>query len=75
MALAAYVAEIGLVGVSMGGEALSPVKTLCPRIGEWQGQEVGEGEFGSSGSGGVDRAFGEWKVWKGITFEMEIKNI
>jgi hypothetical protein len=28
---------------SMGGEALGPVKDLCPSIGECQGQEVGVG--------------------------------
>ena len=27
----------------MGGEALGPVKVLCPSIGECQGQEVGVG--------------------------------
>jgi hypothetical protein len=27
----------------MGGEALGPVKALCPSIGECQGQEVGVG--------------------------------
>ena len=27
----------------MGGEALGPVKTLCPSIGECLGQEAGEG--------------------------------
>jgi hypothetical protein len=40
-ALAAYVAEDGLVGSSMGGEILGPVKVLCPSIGDCQGQEVG----------------------------------
>jgi hypothetical protein len=28
---------------SMGGEALGPVKVLCPSIGECQGQEAGAG--------------------------------
>ena len=27
----------------MGGEALGPVKALCPSIGECQGREVGVG--------------------------------
>jgi hypothetical protein len=31
----------------MGGEALDPVKVLCPSIGECQGQEAGLGELGS----------------------------
>ena len=35
----------------MGGEALGPVKVLCPRIGECQGQEVGVGGLVSRGSG------------------------
>jgi hypothetical protein len=26
----------------MGGEAIGPVKVLCPNIGEWLGQWVGE---------------------------------
>jgi hypothetical protein len=33
----------------MGGEALGPVKALCPSIGEYQGQEV---EVGGLGAGG-----------------------
>ena len=28
---------------SMGGEALGPVKALCPSVGECQGQEAGVG--------------------------------
>jgi hypothetical protein len=36
----------------MGGEALGPVKVLCPTIGECQGQEAGVG-------GLVSRARGE----------------
>jgi hypothetical protein len=32
-----------LSGSSMGGDALSPVKVLCPSIGECQGQEAGVG--------------------------------
>ena len=33
------VAEDGAVG-HQGGEALDPVKVLCPSVGECQGQEV-----------------------------------
>jgi hypothetical protein len=33
----------------MGGEALGPVKVLCPSIGECLGQEVGVGGLGSRG--------------------------
>jgi hypothetical protein len=51
MALAAYVAENGLVCSSMGGEAFSPVKVLYPSIEETQEQEAGVGGLGSRGSG------------------------
>jgi hypothetical protein len=33
----------------MGGEALGPLKVLCPSIGECQGQEAGVGGLGSRG--------------------------
>jgi hypothetical protein len=33
----------------MLGEALGPVKVLCPIIGECQGQEAGMGGLGSRG--------------------------
>jgi hypothetical protein len=33
----------------MGGEALGPVKVLCPSIEKLQGQEVGVGELVSRG--------------------------
>jgi hypothetical protein len=33
----------------MGGEALGPMKVLCPSIGECQGQEVGVGGLLSRG--------------------------
>jgi hypothetical protein len=36
---------------STGGEALGPVKVLCPSVGECQGQEVGVGGLGSRGRG------------------------
>ena len=35
----------------MGGEALDPVKVLCPSIGECLGQEAGVGRLGSRGGG------------------------
>jgi hypothetical protein len=42
MALAAYVGEDEWPSqTSMEGEALGPVKILCPSVGECQGQEVG----------------------------------
>jgi hypothetical protein len=51
----------------MGGEALGPVKVLCPSIEECQSQKVG---VGGLESGGGDRGFSEGKLGKGITFEM-----
>jgi hypothetical protein len=35
----------------MGGEALVPVKVLCPSIGECQSQDVGVGGLVSRGRG------------------------
>jgi hypothetical protein len=37
----------------MGGEALSPVKALCPSVGECQGQEAGIGGLVRRGRGWV----------------------
>jgi hypothetical protein len=34
----------------MGGNALGPVKVLCPSIGECQGQDVGVGGLVNRGS-------------------------
>jgi hypothetical protein len=45
----------------MGGETLGPVKALCHRIGECQGQEVGGGGFVSRGRGEEIRGGGFWK--------------
>jgi hypothetical protein len=42
---------------SMGGEALSPVKALCPSVGEFQGQEVGVGGLVTGGRGEGIRGF------------------
>jgi hypothetical protein len=36
---------------SMGGEALGPVKALCPSVGECQGQEAGVGGLVIRGGG------------------------
>jgi hypothetical protein len=51
----------------MGGEALGPVKVLCPSIGECQ-----EWEWVDWGAGGVRgyRGFSEGILGKGITFKM-----
>jgi hypothetical protein len=35
----------------MGGEALGPMKALCPSVGECQGQEAGVGGLVSRGLG------------------------
>jgi hypothetical protein len=55
---------------SVGGEALGPVKGLCPSIGKFMGQEVGVGGLGSRGRARDDRGFSEGKLGMGITFEM-----
>jgi hypothetical protein len=51
----------------MGGEALSPVKVLCPSVGECQ-EEAGVGGLVSRGR---EEGMGEWllegKPGKGIT--------
>jgi hypothetical protein len=47
----------------MGGEALGPVKVLCPSIGECQGQEAGK-DSDEQGKGGGDRGFSEGKLRK-----------
>jgi hypothetical protein len=54
----------------MGGEALGPVKVLCPCIGECQGQEKGVGGLMSWRRGGGGGGSGPGKKGKGITFEM-----
>jgi hypothetical protein len=54
----------------MGGEALGPVKVLCPSIEECLGQKAGVGGLVRRGQGGEDRGFSEGKPGKGITFEM-----
>jgi hypothetical protein len=53
----------------MGGEALGPMKVLCPSIGECQGQEWEWMGWGA-GRGVRGRGFSEGKLGKGITFEM-----
>jgi hypothetical protein len=51
MAPAAYVAKDDLVKSSMGGEALGPVKALCPSLWECQGQISGVSGLVSRGRG------------------------
>jgi hypothetical protein len=56
----------------MGGEALGPVKALCPRVGEMPGPGSESGWVGEQGEGERDMGgcFSEGKPGKGITFEM-----
>jgi hypothetical protein len=54
----------------MGGEALGPVKGLCPSIGECQGQEVGVGRLMSRGSREGIGGFQRGKPGKRMKFEM-----
>jgi hypothetical protein len=68
VALAAYVAEDGLVGG--GEEAHGPVKVLCPSIEECLSQEAGVGGLWSRGRREGIGDFLEGKLGKGITFEM-----
>jgi hypothetical protein len=49
----------------MGGEALGPVKALCPSIGEHQ-----EWEWVGWGTERGDRGFSEGKLGMEKTFEM-----
>jgi hypothetical protein len=53
----------------MGGEALGPMKSLCPSIGECQDQEWEWVGWGALGRGG-GRGFSERKLGKGITLEI-----
>ena len=59
----------------MGGKALGPVKTQCPSIGEYYGDEMGVGgrrsAFIEAGLRG-NRIGGLWREnqERGITFEM-----
>jgi hypothetical protein len=46
---------------SMGGEALGPVKALCPSIGECQDREAGVGGLVSRGRGDGIGEFSEGK--------------
>jgi hypothetical protein len=53
----------------MGGEALGPVKVLCPNIGERQDWEW-EWWVGEQRDWGEDKGFSEGKLGKGIRFKM-----
>jgi hypothetical protein len=55
----------------MGGEALGPMKALCPSIGECQGQEVEVSGLVSRGRGGEGFLRGNQER----RFEMQIKKI
>jgi hypothetical protein len=56
----------------MGGEALCPMKAVCPIVGEFQGQEAGVVRLVShgKGEGRVGGCFSEGKPEKEIIFEM-----
>ena len=45
----------------MGGEALCPMKALCPSVGECHGQEVGLGGLVSRGK---EEEIGEGVFWR-----------
>jgi hypothetical protein len=53
----------------MGGEALGPMKALCPSVGECQDQEAGVCGLVSEGRREGMGVF-EGKPGKGIAFEM-----
>ena len=54
----------------IGGEAFSPMKALCPSIGECQDHEWEWVGWEAGGGGRVNRGFSEGKLGNGITFEM-----
>jgi hypothetical protein len=58
MAPAAYIAEDGPCWSSMEGEALGPVKVLCPSVGECQGQVMGVDGLVEQGEGGRGKGWG-----------------
>ena len=49
----------------MGGEALGPMKVLCPSVGECQGQEVGLGWVGEQGGRGRGKGVFGGEIKKG----------
>jgi hypothetical protein len=59
--------------LSIGGDALDPVKVLCPCIGECQDQVWNWVYWGAGGGGGIGDFRGG--IGKGITFEMQIYKI
>jgi hypothetical protein len=62
------------MALSVGGEALGPVKAQCSSVVECQGSEVGVGGCRSilieAGEDRWDRGFVEEKLVKGITLEI-----
>jgi hypothetical protein len=57
---------------SMGGEALGPMKAVCPSVGEMSRPGSRSGWVGEQGEGGGDRGrvFFIREIRKGDTFEM-----
>ena len=49
----------------MGGEALGPMKTQCPNVGEYQDREVGVGRLVSRGRRKGKGGLGEGNQEKG----------
>jgi hypothetical protein len=56
----------------MGGEALGPMKAVCPSVGEMSRPGSRSGWVGEQGEGGGDRGrvFFIREIRKGDTFEM-----
>jgi hypothetical protein len=54
----------------MGGEALGPVKAICPSVWGMSGPGRRSGWVSEQGEGKGDRGISEGKSGKRITFEM-----
>jgi hypothetical protein len=67
MALAAYVAEDGVVGHHWEKRLLAPVKARCSSVGNARARKQ---EWVGWGAGGECTTLLEGKPGKGITFEM-----
>jgi hypothetical protein len=70
MALAAYVAEDGLVGHQWEERPLALQRLYMPQYRGMPGPGSRSGWIGEQGEGGENRGFSEGKPGKGITFEM-----
>jgi hypothetical protein len=70
MALAANVAEEGLVGHKWEERPLVLLRFYVPQYRGMPGPGSGSGWVGKQGEGGEYRKFSEGRLGKGITFEM-----